>query len=143
VIRPLILALLAALPAAAQTPAPPVSWWADNPVARNRILDICREHPGPAERDDRCKAAAEGSAVAAAREARATRGDHRTKPSTEQYWVQRPEERREHLATCSRVPAEIADQIWCDQARKAEERAQQAQPLPQAPQQNPRVPRRT
>jgi hypothetical protein len=128
---------LAALPALAQQPSPSATWFADNPGPRNRILDLCRDHPGPAERDDRCKAAFEGAGIAAAREARRNLGD-RTPPTSLKYWLDRPEERREHVASCSRIPPSMP-RLWCPEAeeadrqardaeRRAEERAQQPSP---------------
>jgi hypothetical protein len=128
--RALSLAVLACatLPAMAQSPSPSPSatWFADNPGPRNRILDLCREHPGPAERDDRCKAAFEGAGIAAAREARRSRGDL-TPPTSLKYWIDNPEERREHLATCKRVPADVAERLWCTQAREAERQVRDAE----------------
>jgi hypothetical protein len=139
--RPSTLAVLACvgLPAAAQSPSPSATWFADNPGPRNRILDLCRDHPGPAERDDRCKAAFEGAGIAAAREARRNRGDL-TPPSLLKYWLDRPEQRREHLTSGSRIPPTMP-RLWCAEAeeaerqvqeaeRRAEERAQQPNPQP-------------
>jgi hypothetical protein len=122
-----ILAVLAcaALPAAAQIPAPSATWFADNPGPRNRILDLCRDHPGPAERDDRCKAAFEGAGIAAAREARRNRGDL-TPPNLLKYWFDRPEQRREHLASCSRIPPTMP-RLWCAEAEEAERQVQEAE----------------
>jgi hypothetical protein len=139
--RTLTLAVLAcaALTASAQSPAPSATWFADNPGPRNRILDLCRDHPGPAERDDRCKAAFEGAGIAAAREARRQPGYYNTPPSSLRYWLDRPAERREHLATCERVSAETAERLWCSQARDAERRAKEqeqqlnSQPRPSRP----------
>jgi hypothetical protein len=142
--RTLTLAVLAcaALTASAQSPAPSATWFADNPGPRNRILDLCRDHPGPAERDDRCKAAFEGAGIAAAREARRNRGDL-TPPTLLKYWFDRPEQRREHLASCSRIPPSMP-RLWCTEAEEAErqvqeaerragERAQQQNPQPRPP----------
>lgn len=138
-----IILALAPLSAMAQEPSPPASWFADHSREREAILRICREYPGPAERDDRCKAAFEGAGLAAAREAHSRLGDL-TPPSSVKYWLDREEERREHLATCGRVPADVAARLWCAQAREAEQHALDAerrdQPAP-APAQQARQPR--
>ena len=117
--------VLAAFPALGQSPSPSATWFADNPGPRNRILDLCREHPGPAERDDRCKAAFEGSGIAAAQEARRNRGDL-TPPALLKYWLDRPEQRREHLASCSRIPLTMP-RLWCAEAEEAERQVQEAE----------------
>ena len=44
------------------------SWYANHDAERNARLAWCRDHPGPAERDDRCKAAFHASGLVEQRE---------------------------------------------------------------------------
>lgn len=141
-----LIALAANIVPAATDPlvssAPTATWFADHPHERAAIVAICNDNPGPARTDARCAAAWQGNIIAAEREARRHFGD-RTPPSDTRYWIQRPEERREHLATCNRVSPEEAARIWCPQARAAEQRANPpADPQPNAIQPPPRA-RRT
>jgi hypothetical protein len=130
-----VLALPALVRAARGETLPPraertATWYADNPRALDIATRYCRDDPGHLRDNPDCVNAAQARVIVAHREAERRNSDRRgpsggrlgdlTPPSNPQYWIDRPESRRQKLYYCSLMtPAHQVD-FGCGPAREAQ-----------------------
>jgi hypothetical protein len=107
-----------------------VTWYVQNPQALDIVTQACRDNPGRFRADPDCINADQARVVVAHEQAeresnmrgagRVARPYDLTPPSNPQYWRDRPAERREKLAYCSRMTPYQQANFFCDPARQAE-----------------------
>lgn len=130
----LLINLFSCTPAHSQSWAPreerTVSWYLRNKATLDFVTVKCRDNPGLLRRDPDCINASEARSELAQREIAAEsalrgaghvmRPTDLTPPSSERYWRDRPEERREKLAYCSRMTEDQQRLAFCVPAQRAE-----------------------
>lgn len=115
--------------------------YAARPKLRHDVIEACNRFPQAAKENPECAGAWQGNIIAAEREARRMAGLN-IPPSSPGYWRAAPEERREYLAWCDRMPAEDQAKIFCGPAREAQEEEDRREGAPQPPKLDKALPQR-